>query len=117
MAYLDRNGELAFGDDPDNATVELVRLRAQVAALTVERDEARLAVEVAAKEINDAKNAMLRAEAAEAKAAQFERDWYAAKSEFGEAMGKSRAATRAAEAANVGLRSLLSRLYAEKDPK
>lgn len=41
---------------------------------------------------------LARAEQAEAKAAAYERDWYAAKSDFGTAMGKARGLIRAADA-------------------
>ena len=41
--------------------------------------------------------AIKRALAAESKAAQYERDWYDAKSEFGDAMAKARESIRAAE--------------------
>jgi hypothetical protein len=48
-----------------------------------------------------------RADAATAKAEQYERDWYAAKSEFGTAMAKSREALAAARRECEGLRTAL----------
>jgi len=51
-----------------------------------------------------------RAENAEAKAVQYERDWYDAKSEFGEATSKLRAAVREAEREREEMREALDRI-------
>lgn len=70
-----------------------------------EREKARadanlLALDVAAQNVAREK---ARADAATAKAEQYERDWYAAKSEFGDAMAKSHEALAAARRENDDL--------------
>jgi hypothetical protein len=54
-----------------------------------------------------------RAEKAVARAEQYERDWYAAKNDFGTAMAKSREALAAARRECEGLRTALSKIRDE----
>lgn len=109
---LSRVASAANGTADYRTLAGLDDAREALAAMTRDRDAAREAGYLAADAIErltgERDAALARAEAAEAKAAQYERDWYDAKAEFGTSMSKMNGRLRDAEREVEALREALA---------